>query len=210
LARLLGSKCKLCRREGLKLFLKGARCDSPQCAIVKRNYPPGQHGWRRGKFSDYGLRLREKQRLKRYYGVLERQFRRYFQMASNAKGNTGEQLLSIFERRIDNVIYRLGLAVSRSQARQIITHGHISLNGRKHTIPSALVSVDDIIEPGKKEKSESVAKSNLELSQGRVIPAWLEFDVESLRARVAGVPGSDEIKEVVPIREQLIVEISSR
>lgn len=210
MARLIGPKCRRCRREGMKLFLKGARCDSPKCAIVKRNYPPGMHGWRRGKFSDYGLRIREKQRLKRYYGVMDRQFRRYFELASRRPGNTGLELLRIHERRVDNVIYRMGFAVSRDQARQIISHGHVHLNGKKHTISSTLVRVNDVIEAGKKARSAQVLKANLELSRGRVIPSWLEFDENAMRGRVAGMPVGDEIKEVLPIKEQFIVEFASR
>src|SRR6266446_2999025 len=146
MGRHLDSVCQLCRREGMKLFLKGSRCESPKCAIERRNQPPGMHAQRRGKTSEYGIRLREKQKLKRFYGVFERQFRRYFELASRAPENTGEQLLSIMERRLDNVVHRLGFAPSRAAARQIVGHGHITVNGQKTTIPSLLVKANDSIE----------------------------------------------------------------
>lgn len=210
MGRLLGPKCRLCRREGMKLFLKGARCDSPQCAIVRRESPPGMHGWRRGKFSDYGQRIREKQRVKRFYGILERQFRRYFELASRGTTNTGEELLKIVESRVDNVIYRLGFAISRGQARQMIGHGHVYVNGKKHTIPSRLVKVNDVITPAPKTKSQDIAKNNREASKGRIIPSWLKLEEAELRGVVMGLPGIGEIKEALPVKEQLIVEICSR
>src|SRR5437879_11461901 len=145
MARHLDSVCKLCRREGIKLFLKGSRCDSPKCAIDRRNVPPGMHGYRRGKPSEYALRLREKQKLKRFYGVFERQFRRYFELASRSPENTGEVLLSIMERRLDNIVHRLGFAFSRAAARQFVSHGHVLLNGRAATIPSMLVKANDTV-----------------------------------------------------------------
>src|SRR5919198_1581889 len=145
MARTIDPVCRLCRREGMKLYLKGARCDSPKCAIDRRNVAPGMHGYRRGKLSEYGIRLREKQKLKRFYGILERQFRRYFGLASRSKENTGEVLLSIMERRLDNIVHRLGFAGNRASARQMVTHGHILLNGRKCTIPSLLVRANDSI-----------------------------------------------------------------
>lgn len=194
----------------MKLFLKGARCDSPQCAIVRREYPPGMHGWRRSKFSDYGTRIREKQRLKRYYGLLERQFRRYFELASRGTTNTGEELLHLVERRLDNVVYRLGFAVSRGQARQLIGHGHIALNGKKHTISSALVRANDVISPSARARSQDLVKNGREASRGRIVPSWLRLDETELRGMVVGPPGTGEIKEGLPIQEQLIVEICSR
>src|SRR5437588_5215165 len=145
MARQLDYQCKLCRREGIKLYLKGARCESPKCAIERRNVAPGMHGYRRGKPTEYGVRLREKQKLKRFYGVLERQFRRYFELASRSPENTGEQLLSIMERRLDNVVHRLGFAQSRAAARQIVNHGHVLLNGRVCTISSILIKKADVI-----------------------------------------------------------------
>src|SRR6266404_2394189 len=147
MARHLDSDCKLCRREGIKLYLKGSRCESPKCAIERRNVPPGMHGYRRGKPSEYGKRLREKQKLKRFYGVFERQFRRYFELASRSPENTGEVLLSILERRLDNIVYRLGFASSRAAARQLVSHGHILVNGRVATIPSMLVKAGDVVAP---------------------------------------------------------------
>src|SRR5215210_5254763 len=145
MARTIDPVCRLCRREGMKLFLKGSRCDSPKCAIDRRNVAPGMHGYRKGKMSEYGIRLREKQRLKRFYGVLERQFRRYFALATKAPENTGEQLLSILERRLDNVVHRLGFASSRAAARQLVLHGHITVNGRHSNVPSLLVRANDVI-----------------------------------------------------------------
>src|SRR5437870_6791533 len=146
MARTTDPVCKLCRREGMKLYLKGARCETPKCAIDRRNVAPGMHGYRRGKLSEYGIRLREKQKLKRFYGVLERQFRRYFELASRSKENTGEVLLTVLERRLDNIIHRLGFATSRAAARQLVMHGHITVNGQKTTIPSMLVKANDSIE----------------------------------------------------------------
>lgn len=168
------------------------------------------HGWRRGKFSDYGIRIREKQRLKRFYGVLERQFRRYFEMASKGRGNTGEKLLTLLERRLDNVIYRTGFAQSRAQARQLIAHGHVLVNGKKHSASSTLICMDDVILPGNKEKSAGTIRSSVDVTQGRILPSWVEFDAEKLQIKIIGLPTSEEVKEVLPIREQLIVEISSR
>jgi len=208
--RLLSPSCKLCRREGLKLYRKGTRCDSAKCAMVRRDYPPGMHGWRRGKFSEYGVRIREKQRLKRYYGVLERQFRRYFELASAGSGNAGENLLSLLERRLDNVLYRVGFALSRPHARQLIAHGHVVLNGRKHSSASTLVKPNDVIQPGNKEKSPEAIKTCFEAGPGRTLPIWVEVQEEPLSVRITGIPSSEEIKELVPIREQLIVELCSR
>ena len=210
MGRLLGPKCRLCRREGVKLYLRGARCDSAKCAVVRRDYPPGMHAWRRGKFSDYGVRIREKQRLKRYYGVLERQFRRYFELASKGRGNTGEKLLSLMERRLDNVVYRIGFASSRFHARHLVAHGHIHLNGRKHSAASTLVELNDVVSPGGKEKSRPLVQGNFEDNKGRTLPTWVELQEETLQARVVGYPTSEDLKEVLPIREQLIVEVSSR
>src|ERR1700730_396359 len=161
MARQLEYKCKLCRREGMKLYLKGSRCDSPKCAIERRNVPPGMHGYRRGKPSEYGVRLREKQKLKRFYGVLERQFRRYFQLASRSPENTGEVLLSIMERRMDNVIHRLGFAPSRYSARQLVSHGHVPLNGRACNIPSLLLKAGDVVAIKDRPRSLLLVKLNL-------------------------------------------------
>src|SRR6201997_4554312 len=162
MARELDYRCKLCRREGVKLYLKGTRCDSPKCAIERRNIPPGMHGYRRGKPSEYGVRLREKQKLKRFYGVFERQFRRYFELASRSPENTGEVLLSILERRLDNVVHRLGFANSRAAARQLVSHGHILLNGRVATIPSLLVKAGDTITMKSRPRTLQLVKLNLQ------------------------------------------------
>src|SRR6202790_4442958 len=162
MGRYLDSVCKICRREGMKLFLKGSRCDSPKCAIERRNVPPGMHGYRRGKPSEYGIRLREKQKLKRFYGVFERQFRRYFELASRSTENTGEVLLSIMERRLDNVVYRLSFAPSRASARQMVTHGHILLNGKACDIPSLLLKAGDTVAVKSRPRSLQLAKLNLQ------------------------------------------------
>src|SRR5438876_4297808 len=162
MARHVDPVCRLCRREGIKLFLKGTRCESPKCAMDRRNNPPGMHGYRRGKPSEYGVRLREKQKLKRFYGVLERQFRRYFELASRSPENTGEVLLSILERRLDNVVHRLGYAGSRAAARQLVAHGHILLNGRPGTIPSLLVKVGDAITIKSQPRTLQLVKLNLQ------------------------------------------------
>src|SRR5213592_4606778 len=161
MARHLDSVCQLCRREGMKLYLKGSRCDSPKCAIERRNVPPGMHGYRRGKPSEYGIRLREKQKLKRFYGVFERQFRRYFELASRSPENTGEVLLTIMERRLDNVVHRLGFTPNRASARQLVSHGNIYVNGHLCTIPSALVKVGDIIKVKNAERALKLVRSYL-------------------------------------------------
>src|SRR5580692_2531189 len=166
--------CKLCRREGIKLFLKGSRCDSPKCAIDRRNVPPGMHGYRRGKPSEYAIRLREKQKLKRFYGVFERQFRRYFELASRSKENTGEQLLSVMERRLDNVVHRLGFAPSRAAARQLVSHGHIVLNGYKCDIPSLLVKPNDIIKVKGRPNSLTLVRLFLQETHKEPVPDFLE------------------------------------
>jgi len=203
--------CKLCRREGQKLFLKGNRCFSPKCAVERRSYPPGMHGSRaqfRRKESDYGLQLREKQRAKRIYGVLERQFRRYFQEALHSKGLTGVTLLIMLERRLDNVVFRLGLADSRAQARQLVRHGHFLVNGKKTNIPSFLVKPGDVISVQEQSRRTAYFKGIVERLGERVVPEWLNFDVETLTARVAALPTRDQID--VSLKEQLIVEYYSR
>src|SRR5262245_64132216 len=193
MGRHLDPVCKLCRREGIKLYLKGARCDSPKCAIERRNVPPGMHGYRRGKPSEYGKRLREKQKLKRFYGVLERQFRRYFELASRSPENTGEQLLSIMERRFDNVVHRLGYATSRDMARQMITHGHLLLNGRLCNIPSLLVKAGDTITIKNQPRSLQWVKLNLQASPPPV-PDFLERqDSDPPVARVVRIPMRSDV-----------------
>ena len=208
MARYTGAVCRLCRRQGEKLFLKGPRCNSPKCAVAKRASPPGQHGQSRKKISNYGLQLREKQKLKRMYGIMEKQFRRYFKIASKSKGVTGRVLLQLLERRMDNLIFRLGLAVSHAQARQIVRHNFIYVNSRRVNIPSYLAEKDDIIELKTSEKSLPKFKENLELSQDRSVPAWLEFDLAGLKAKVLRLPEKEDIPST--IQEQLIVELYSK
>lgn len=211
MARYIDSVCKLCRREGEKLFLKGDRCFSPKCAIERRGYPPGQHG-RQAKFrrkeSDFGLQLREKQKARRMYGVFERQFRRYFREALRRKGLTGINLLIILETRLDNVIYRLGFAASRAQARQLVSHGHFEVNGRKTNIPSFLVSEGDVIAVRQNNKTNAYFKDMAgNIDEGRV-PNWLSLDGKNLSAKVSNEPTREHID--VTLNEQLIVEHYSR
>jgi small subunit ribosomal protein S4 len=207
-ARYIGPKCRLCRREGIKLFLKGTRCDGPSCAIDRRDTPPGVHNWRRGRMSDYGVRLREKQKTKRFYGVLEHQFRRYFRMAQRSKLNTGEELLAILESRLDNVVARLGMATSRAQARQMVGHGLVTVNGRKVNLPSYSVSPGEVIGIGKDEKAQKLAKHNLEVTKSRGRPSWLELEDGALSGKVLAKPTRDEVS--IPIQEHLIIELMSK
>lgn len=212
MARYSDSVCKLCRREGMKLFLKGERCLTPKCAVERRPYPPGMHGKKqtfRRKASDYGLQLREKQKARRIYGVMERQFRRYFEEASRSTGLTGVNLLSMLERRLDNVIYRLGIADSRVQARQLVRHGHIEVNGRKTDIPSFEVSVGDVIKVRASAIGKPYFKDRAQLMQGTTrVPTWLRFSQAAMSAEVVGVPAREDIE--IPLNEQLIVEYYSR
>jgi small subunit ribosomal protein S4 len=208
LARYTKSVCRLCRRENLKLFLKGERCYTEKCAIERRNYPPGQHGQDRKKFSDYGAQLREKQKVRRLYGVLENQFRNIFKEADRRKGITGETLLSLLERRLDNTVYRLGFANSRNEARQLVRHNHFLVNQSKVNIPSYLVKPGDIIEV--REKSKKIVRI-LEALEGvarRGVPQWLELDKEQLKGNVKALPTREEI--TLPIQEKLIVELYSK
>ncbi|MFH1888859.1 MAG: 30S ribosomal protein S4 [Candidatus Omnitrophota bacterium] len=211
MARYTDPVCRLCRREGEKLFLKGARCNTPKCAITKRSYAPGQHGQgQRGrqKLSNYGLQLKEKQKAKWIYGVLEKQFRRYFKIASKTKGVTGKVLLQMLERRLDNVVFRLGLGNSRSQSRQIVRHNFIFVNSKRVNIPSYLVKPGDVIETKAKENAQKKLKENLELSRDRSVPGWLEFNAQELKAKVLRLPEKEDIGH--PIQEQLIVELYSK
>jgi small subunit ribosomal protein S4 len=208
MARYTAAKCKLCRREGQKLYLRGSRCDSVKCAIAKRAYPPGEHPWRRGKISDYGIQLRQKQKVKRYYGVQEKQFKNYFKNAERQKGNTGENLLQLLERRLDNVINLLGLATSRAQARQLIVHGHFCVNGHKVDIPSYLVRQNDRIHVMDKEKSKKIVKDCLDITREREVASWLSRDEEDLAGVVINMPTREEVS--LPIEEQLIVELCSK
>jgi len=209
MARYLGSSCRLCRRETQKLFLKGTRCYTDKCAVARREFPPGQHGHARApKMSNYGLQLREKQKVKRIYGVLERQFRRYFAIASRSKGVTGKVLLQQLERRLDNVIFRLMFALSHTQARQIVRHGAVSVNGKRVNIPSYCVQQGDLIEIRGSEGTKKLVRNNLEISKDRGAPAWLEVDPANLKGKVTRLPERDDIQ--MPIQEQLIVELYSK
>lgn len=208
MARYRGSVCRLCRREGMKLFLKGDRCFSEKCAVERRNYPPGEHGQGRVKFSEYGTQLREKQKVKRIYGVMENQFHRYFMEAERMKGVTGENLLILLERRLDNMVYRLGFAASRNEARQLVRHGHIRVNGRKVDIPSFLTKQGDTIQI--REKSRKIARvlDSLETIARRGVPSWLEYDKNTFTGKIKAFPTREEL--TMPISENLIVELYSK
>ena len=210
MARYTGPKCRLCRREGAKLFLKGTRCESPKCAAEsgRRDFPPGMRTWRRGKPSDYALQLREKQKVKRYYGILDRQFRKYFKEAESRRGNTGENLLVALERRLDNVVTRLGLGKSRSEGRQLVCHGHVNVNGRRVDIPSFLVSIGDVVSVRDDADIRKVVAANLEVTGDREMPGWLERDAKTLSGKVAKLPTRDEV--AILVSEQLIVEFMSK
>ena len=209
MARYIGPVCRLCRREGMKLFLKGERCYTEKCAIEKRNLPPGQHGKaRKAKLVGYGLQLREKQKVKRIYGVLENQFRRYFETAERTRGITGETLLQLLERRLDNVIYRLGLATSRPQARQLVRHGHFMVNGRKVDVPSYSLKAGDVVTVRTSSAQAPVLAHAIEEVKGRGIPEWLAFDASALSGRVVSLPTREQIN--LPVQEQLIVELYSK
>ena len=208
MARYTGAVCRLCRREGLKLFLKGERCYTDKCAIERRNYPPGQHGQARPKFSEYSIQLREKQKLRRIYGILEGQFRRYFQMADRAKGVTGETLLQLLERRMDNMVYRMGFATSRSEARQLVRHGHFSVNGRKVNVPSFLVKVGDVVAVTERSRKVVRIQEALDLAQRRGVPDWLEVSLEAFTGRVKAIPARADL--TMPINEKLVVELYSK
>jgi small subunit ribosomal protein S4 len=209
LARYSDAVCRLCRREGLKLFLKGQRCLTDKCAIEKRNFPPGQHGKaRRPKIVGYGLQLREKQKARRLYGILEDQFRGYFEGAASSKGVTGEALLQMLERRLDNVVYRLGLATSRAGARQLVRHGHIFVAGQKVTIPSYQVVPGQEIEVKEKSRNLGTIERALDLAGNRSVPPWLQFDRGSMKGRVLSLPKREDVN--FPIQEQMIVELYSK
>ena len=208
MARYTKTNCRLCRRENLKLFLKGERCYTEKCAYDRRNYPPGQHGQDRKKFSDYGTQLREKQKVKRMYGILENQFRNIFKEADRQKGITGETLLALLERRLDNIVYRLGFANSRDEARQLVRHNHFLVNQSKVNIPSYLVKPGDVVEL--REKSKKVVRI-LEALEGvarRGVPQWLELDKDQMKGSVKGLPTREDI--TIPIQEKLIVELFSK
>ncbi|HJQ81167.1 MAG TPA: 30S ribosomal protein S4 [Lacipirellulaceae bacterium] len=208
MARYTGPVCRLCRRDGLKLFLKGTRCDTPKCAIEQRENPPGQQQQRRGKLTDYGQHLREKQKVKHYYGVLERQFRKYFDHAERGKGNTGDTLMTLLERRLDNIVHRLGFAQSRAQARQVIRHGHITVNGRKVDIPSYEVRVGDVIRVKNRASSLDLVRGAMAEST-RDIPDFLSRSESQIpEGIVSRLPAVDDVS--IPVQTQLIVELCSR
>ncbi len=208
MARYTGSKCRLCRREGTKLFLRGDRCYTDKCAYERRPYAPGQHGRRRKKSSDYEIQLREKQKVKRLYGVLEAQFRRYFQIAEAKKGVTGTNLLRILELRLDNVVYRLGFAQSRNQARQLVKHGHFLVNGRKVDIPSFQVRVGDEIVVKEKSRNLAIIQESQEAIARRAVPGWLELNAQEYKGVVKALPEREDI--TFPINENLIIELYSK
>ena len=208
MARYTEAVCRLCRRENQKLFLKGDRCYTDKCALERRAYAPGQHGQGRSKASEYGTQLREKQKAKRYYGVLEKQFRGYFEMARKRHGKAGENLLAILESRLDNVIYRLGFAMSRAEARQLVLHGHFTVDGRKVNIPSFLVKPGMVIALKESSRSLEKFKANIEANSSRQAPKWLDHDVANCVAKVVAVPAREDID--LPIEEQLIVELYSK
>ncbi len=208
MARYTAASCRLCRREGLKLFLKGERCYTDKCAIERRNYPPGEHGQARPKFSEYSIQLREKQKLRRIYGVLEAQFRRYFQLADKSKGVTGETLLQLLERRLDNIAYRLGFSTSRAEARQLVRHGHFRVNGRKVNVPSFLVRPGDVVSVRDRSRNIARIQEAMELAQRRGVPDWLQLDPVAFAGTVKALPQRADL--TMPINEKLVVELYSK
>ncbi len=208
MARYTGPVCRLCRREGAKLFLKGDRCYSEKCSFEKRSYAPGQHGQRRTKVSEYGLQLREKQKARRIYGINEGQFRKYFKEADRKKGVTGENLLTQLEQRFDNVVYRAGFADSRSQARQLVRHNHFTLNGKKANIPSMLLKPGDVIQLKERSKKSVIVKTIIEGLKQKNVPEWLNLDAENTTVKIVTLPERENID--IPVTEQLIVELYSR
>jgi small subunit ribosomal protein S4 len=208
MARYTGPLCRLCRREGEKLFLKGTRCYTEKCGIERRKYAPGQHGQGRGKLSDYGIQLREKQKVRRIYGILERQFRLYFERAARMKGVTGEILLQLLERRLDSAVYRMGFAANRREARQLVNHGLFMVNGRSVDIPSFLLKPGDAVEVREKSRECSTITESLAVAEHRGLPAWIEFDAKAMKGTFIRVPSREEIQ--LPVQEQLIVELYSK
>ena len=209
MGRDIGPVCRLCRREGVKLYLKGERCYSPKCAMERRPYPPGQHGQKRARRpSDYAVRLREKQKLRRIYGISERQFRNLFEEASKKKGVTGSVFLGLLESRLDNVVYRLGFAVSRRQARQLVRHGHITVNGRRVDLPSYRVRPGDEIAVAEKSRNLELIRQNLEAMKGRKVGPWLSLDVEGMKGKFLRLPDREDL--ALPVNEQLVIEFYSR
>lgn len=208
MSRYIGPVCRLCRAEGTKLFLKGDRCYTEKCGLTKRNSKPGQHGTRRSKMSDYGIRLREKQKLRRFYCLNESQFSAVYEKATTLSGQTGHNFLQLLERRIDNVVYRLGFGVSRSQARQLVRHGHFVVNGRKLDIPSALLKPGDVVSVAENSRDKVLIKENAEAAAARAIPTWLSFSADAMSGQVVTIPDREQIE--VPVNEQLVVEFYAR
>jgi small subunit ribosomal protein S4 len=208
MGRYTGNKCKLCRREGMKLFLKGQRCFTDKCAVTRRDYPPGVHAQKRTKVTDYGVRVREKQKLKRIYGVMERQFRLYIEEAERLKGNTGETLLSSLERRLDNVVIQSGFALSRNHARLLINHGHFTVNNRRVDVSSFSVRPGDVVTVGKNEQTRKIVAEALEVNKSQPVPAWLEVARDTLSSKVVALPRREDVPH--PIQEQLIIELCSK
>ena len=208
MARYTGPDCRLCRREKTKLFLKGSKCESPKCPVEKRPYPPGEHGRGRLKESEYNLQLREKQKARRIYGILEKQFHNYYVEAARRKGITGETLLQLLETRLDNVVYRGGLARSRDQARQLVRHSHVTVNGKKVNIPSYQVEEGDVVSLGSRAAKNAQVTASVEAVKGRGVPKWLELDAAGMKGRVVSMPARDDVN--FPIQEQLIVELYSK
>jgi small subunit ribosomal protein S4 len=208
MARYTGPLCRLCRREGEKLFLKGTRCHTEKCGVERRKYAPGQHGQSRGKLSDYGLQLREKQKVRRIYGIMERQFRLYFEKASRMKGVTGEVLLQLLERRLDASVFRMGFASNRREARQLVKHGHFLVNGRSSDIPSQLLKPGDVVEVKESSRNNAMITESLSIAEHRGIPDWIQFDSAALKGTFVRIPTRDEIQ--LPVQEQLIVELYSK
>ena len=208
MSRYKDEQCRICRREGQKLFLKGSRCFSDKCSVSRRNYAPGQHGQKKAKLSEYGTQLREKQKTKSFYGVGERQFRKYFEMAENKKGITGENLLQILESRLDNVVYKLGYGSSRAQARQLVNHGLFNVNGEKVDIASYLVKPGDVVSVRENKKDTPIIQVNAEANSARPVPAWLEKDAENLSGKVIRLATREEVD--LAVEEHLIVELYSK
>ncbi|MDH4232080.1 MAG: 30S ribosomal protein S4 [Nitrospirota bacterium] len=208
MARYRGALCRICRRETEKLFLKGDRCYTEKCSVERRQYPPGQHGQRRGKLSDYGIQLREKQKVRRTYGILEKQFRLYFERAASKKGVTGELLLQLLETRLDNVVYRIGFAPNRVSARQLVNHGHFLVNGKKVNIPSFRMNVGDVIELREASRELSLINDSIAKVEHRGVPSWLELDAKNYKGKVLQIPAREDIQ--LTAQEQLIVELYSK
>ncbi len=208
MARYTGSQCRICRRETEKLFLKGDRCFTEKCAVERRQYPPGQHGQRRSKLSEYGIQLREKQKVRKMYGVLEKQFRNYFKSAEKKKGVTGEILLQLLETRLDNIVCRMGFAPNRNSARQLVNHGHFLVNGRKVNIPSFSVRVGDLVEVRESSRNLALIGDSLSGNEQKGVPAWIEMDFQNFKGKLLQIPSRDDIQ--LPAQEQLIVELYSK